>query len=186
MGGEVGYREADAGPSPAAGEGRVFGWLTRLENLVMAIFLLAALGIGTAQVVLRYVFNTGFVWSEGAVVVLTIWGALFGASQAVTRGLHVRVEVFADSLPHPWRRVADFLANLVSAVYVGVLCYCGVLYVRFLAKINAVSIDLEIPEWLVYLIVPVSMGLFLARYLHELWLVWRGGADARPRTVAYD
>lgn len=175
-----------AGPPEGADEGRLYGALTRIENLVMAVFLLAALAVGTAQVVLRYVFNTGFVWSEGAVIVLTIWGALFGASQAITRGLHVRVEVFADSLPGPWRRVAEGIANLVSAIYVGVLCYCGVLYVQFLIRIKAVSIDMEIPEWLVYLIVPVSMGLFLIRYLRELWLVWRGGPDPRPRTVAYD
>ena len=171
--------------SPGPGEGRFFGLLTRIENLVMAVFLLAALAIGTAQIVLRYVFNTGFVWTEGALVVLTIWGALFGASQAVTRGLHVRVEDFADGLPQPWRRVADIVANVICAAYVGVLCWCGVLYVRFLAKINAVSIDLEVPEWLIYLIVPISMALFLVRYVREIRIAWRGG-HPRAETVLWD
>lgn len=182
---QAGYRESDPGRAEPPREGPFFRFLTRIENVVMAAFLLAALAIGAAQIVLRYVFNTGFVWSEGAVVVLTIWGSLFGASQAITRGLHVRIEFIADNLSEPWRRAADVLANVTSAAYVGVLCWCGVLYVQFLNRINAISIDLELSEWLIYLIVPISMALFLIRYLREILMAWKGRAG-RADTVLYD
>src|SRR5690606_41247197 len=114
---QAGYRESDPGRAEPPREGPFFRFLTRIENVVMAAFLLAALAIGTAQIVLRYVFNTGFVWSEGAVVVLTIWGSLFGASQAITRGLHVRNELIADNLPEPGLRAAVVRAHGTPAAY---------------------------------------------------------------------
>ncbi|MDH5534509.1 MAG: hypothetical protein OEZ08_02915, partial [Betaproteobacteria bacterium] len=57
--------------------------LAHIETGVIVLLSSTALGLGVMQVVLRYVFNTGFPWTEALFVNLTIWAMLFGGSRAV-------------------------------------------------------------------------------------------------------
>ena len=56
---------------------------SRVEFFIIAVLSVAALALGTAQVVMRYAFNTGFTWSEAIFVLMTIAAMLFGGSRAV-------------------------------------------------------------------------------------------------------
>ncbi len=150
--------------------------LTTIEEIIMVVFIGVAFACGAMQVVLRYAFNTGFPWSEGILITAAVWAALMAGSRAVREGLHVRVEVFADNL-RPWaRRAAAVTVELVSIVFVGTLAYSGYLYTRFVWMLNAVSQEAYIAEWLIYGVVPVSMGFFALRHLQRLWLLLTGAA----------
>lgn len=152
--------------------------LAAIENVVMGTFMVSAIAVGFMQVVLRYVFNTGFPWTEGILITLTVWAALIGGSRAVRDGLHVRVEVFAESLPSVPRRWVGFAAHLVSFLFCLVLAVCGVLYTRFVWQMGAMSLDAYIPEWAIFAVVPVSMTAFVLRYLQILWRLAAGVEEA--------
>lgn len=150
------------------------------ENVLMVVLIIVALAVGVAQVVLRYVFDIGFPWSEGAFVTFTVWSVLIAGSCAVRNDLHVKVEFFVHFYGIQARRVVDILANAISLVFCLFLAYCGFLYAHFVWELNAVSLEAYIPEWLIYGIVPVSMTSFSLRYLQRLWLLLTGGAAPEP------
>ena len=150
--------------------------LARIEAVGMVVLTLAALAIGIMQVVLRYVFNTGFPWSEGVFVTLTIWAMLLAGSRAVRDGVHVRVDVFVRHLPTGPRRAAELVALVAPLALCCVFFYGGFLYTRFVFDMDIVSPESYLPEWLVYGCVPVCMGAFVLRYL-LLVVAWFGGAS---------
>lgn len=149
------------------------------KNVISATIVtlsVAALFIGTMQVALRYIFNTGVPWSEGIFIMLTVWAILIAGIRAVGFGLHVRVDVGLMLMPPALRRIAETISVIAAIALSGYYAYCGALYVQFVWNIGATSAEAYLPDWVIYLIVPVSMVGFCIRYLQRIahWL--RGGA----------
>jgi C4-dicarboxylate transporter, DctQ subunit len=149
--------------------------LTRFENVIMCGAFVGAFSVGTMQVILRYVFNTGFIWTEFALVTLTIIAALAGGSRAIPAGIHIRISLFTDKLPRRLRLVVDLISLTITIVYSVLIGYFGYLYVEFLQRTGAVSIQSGVPLWIVYGIVPLMMVLFVLRYLQRLVQLLRHG-----------
>lgn len=142
--------------------------VTRLESVLMILLTGAALAAGAVQIFLRYVLNTGFPWSEGAIIVLTIWAAMIGSSRALRDGIHIRLDVLEGILPRSVRVVFEVASLLICALYGVFVCYAGVLYVQFLASAGVLSIEVQVPEWIINLIVPIAMALFTYRSLDRI------------------
>lgn len=151
--------------------------LTRIENAVMAVLLFAGLVVGVAAVILRYVFNTGVVWSEGILITVTVWGVLIGASQAIAQGIHARVDVIIDLFPRALRRAVQIVTAIAIVAYCLFIGDAGVRYVAFVRQIGSVSVDTGVPDWITYGIVPVAMAIFSVRYLLEIRRLVLGEAD---------
>ena len=147
----------------------MFRVLNVLEDVIMFFCIVAAFFCGLMQVILRYVFNTGFHWTEGILIVFAIWACMMAGSRAVRDGHHVRVEIVADALPPRWKRAATIVAELVAIAFTCVLCYAGFLYTRFVWSLDAVSAEARIPEWAIYGVVPFSMACFALRHGQRLW-----------------
>lgn len=148
--------------------------LCRIENCIMLTCVVAALGVGFAQVFMRYVFNAGFAWSEGILITLVVWAAMIGGGRAVRDRLHVRVDVFVHASPARAQRPLELLANLIALSYCALMAWFGWLYTQFVWQLGNVSFEAYIPEWMIYGVVPVSLGLFVIRYLQRIWLIATG------------
>ncbi|MBX6426517.1 MAG: TRAP transporter small permease [Variibacter sp.] len=154
--------------------GRIDRWLSAVEFVATGGLIVLALAIGTVQVVLRYVFNMGYPWSEEAFMLCTITAMLFAGSRAVREDKHVRVELLPLLVSPPMRRVLRIAAHFVTLALCAYFAYAGLLYVAFAYSIDTVSPASGIPDWVVYSLVPLSMGLFVVRYVMRLVLALRG------------
>jgi C4-dicarboxylate transporter DctQ subunit len=148
--------------------------LTHLENAIMFVALMSALAIGIIQVFCRYVLNTGIVWSELAVVTLTVLAAFVGGARAASRGVHVRITLVAQYLAPSRRRYMEVFAVFISIAYCMIMAYASWLYVVFLYKIGVVSSEANIPMWVIYIMAPLSMALFIIRFIQNIPDAWSG------------
>jgi len=130
----------------------------------MVFFFSVALVAGVMQVVMRYVFNMGFVWTEVAFVRATLFAAFFGASRAVRDGLHVRVDLFIDWLAPGARRAVELANIAINLAFLAVLLWAAYLYVDFLQMVGTRNIDTGLPEWIFLLIVPIFLAGMIIRY----------------------
>jgi TRAP-type C4-dicarboxylate transport system permease small subunit len=133
--------------------------------------------LGTTQVVLRYLFNTGFPTSEALFVLATAAGMMFAGSRAVREDRHVRFELLPLLLPARPNAFLRVIADVVSLALCGYFAWCGWLYVQFVADMDTVSPESGLPDWIVYALVPVAMGMFALRYLLCIVRALRGEAD---------
>lgn len=144
---------------------RLDKYLAKLETIIIASFAMIALALGVMQVVLRYVFNTGFHWTESLFITLTIWAMLMAGSRAVRDGIHVRVTIFEAVLPALAIRACNLAGMLASLALCSVFFYGGFLYIRFVDQMDIASMETNIPEAVIYAIVPIAMGAFALRYV---------------------
>ena len=141
--------------------------LDSFENVVMLACFVAALGLGFYQVVLRYVFSSGYQWMEGWIVLLTVWAALFGGSRAIRDRIHARVGVLADALPRRPRQIVNLIVIALSIAFCATMFTFGLEYVQFMYGTGARSLRVQIPAWQVFAIVPVFLGVYTLRYVIE-------------------
>jgi C4-dicarboxylate transporter, DctQ subunit len=140
-------------------------WLAAVEYAVITVATLVALALGTMQVVLRYGFNTGFPWSEEAFTLSTIIAMLFAGSRAVREDRHVRVELVFLLVSSKAGRVLRLTAHAATLLLCAYYAYGGLLYVQFTYEIDSVSPDSGTPDWIVFSLVPLTMSLFVLRYI---------------------
>lgn len=149
-----------------------------VENTMMVSLTLFGVGLGLIQIIMRYAFGSGFHWLETALVTALVWGMLFGASRAVREGFHPRVDLLPGLVS---ARVRRWL-NLIALCSSGLLClyflYEGVFFASFLHRMDVTNQETGLPQFVLFLIIPVAMVLFVLRYLLLLFGL-RGELDAR-------
>ena len=80
------------------------GVIDRLEEWLLAALLAFMTVLTFAQVVMRYVFNTGWVWSLEATTYSFGALVLIGMSYGVRTRAHIAADLFTRKLPQPLRR----------------------------------------------------------------------------------
>ncbi len=89
----------------------------RFEETAIAVLLGLMTLVTFVNVVLRYVFNTGFLWSVELTGFLFAWLVIFGVSHGVRVGAHLGVDALLVALPRGLRRLLGFTAAAVCLAY---------------------------------------------------------------------
>lgn len=85
---------------------RLIEWLMAIALAVMVIFI-------GANVVLRYVFNTGLPAAEEVARLMFVWMIFLGAILALARGAHLGMEIVQAHLPSPLRRTCAIISHVL-------------------------------------------------------------------------
>lgn len=143
--------------------------LVRLILIFTAILVAAIVIVTFGQVILRYFFNAPQTWAEEVGRYLFVWITLIGASVAVARDNHIRLDSLVNMLPEMARSPLDVFRRLIELVSFGLLFYSGI--VVTMRNLTGSFYTLPgVPRWLFYVSVPLSAGLMLA---FGLWNLWR-------------
>lgn len=154
--------------------------LARVEDIIIVTFCYIAFVLGIMQVLLRYVFNTGFHWNEAVFVAVTVSAILIGGSRAIRDGLHARVEIIATLVSKKSLYLCNLIAMVSALLLSGLYLVCGVIYTHFVYELDIRDVDSGIPDAITYSIVPISMVLFVARYVLKIY-EWRKDPGAYSR-----
>jgi C4-dicarboxylate transporter DctQ subunit len=159
--------------------------LRTAENVLAAIGLsgLAATGVLiVVDVALRYLVGAPLSWSVGFVGDYALIGLFFlGLSYTVREGAHVRIDLVYTRLGPAGRRALDLLGPLLTAVFLALVGYGGLLLTLESARFGdaplAGASELSWPVWTSTVMVPLGAGLAVLRALHILVTVARHGTD---------
>ena len=91
-----------------------------------AVGLIVMTAIIAMQVFARYVLNASPAWAEQAALLLMIWYVFIAAAAGVREGFHIRIAIFADSLPARPRHVVIVISQIVVIVFGAAMAYYGV------------------------------------------------------------
>lgn len=147
---------------------RIWG---RLEDWVIGLFSIVALGLVCFEVLARY-FVPAILpdWGAELIVYLMVAAILIAGSPLVLNRRHIRADLFVRQLPLGARAAIEFLNLLVGLAYCGLIAKLGWDVVAF-ARLLDVRSDssLQFPQWIFYIVLPLAFGLMAARYLIRLF-----------------
>lgn len=115
------------------------------------------------QVVLRYVFGTGLVWSLEAVSYLFAWLVLLGMSYGARTQAHIAVDLVTSRLPPRVARGVALVALASALTYCVLMTYGSVVFIDRLMALGTDAHDIPLPRWLLTSVMPLGFVLLAVR-----------------------
>lgn len=157
--------------------------LRRLEELWLASAVLAIAALNLINVGSRALLGISLASVEELSRFSMIGITFVGLGHAAGRGRHIRMTALYDALAEPLRRRALLLSLGVTSALCFYLCALSLRYVFGTVRVlGAVSPVLEVPKWLVYLVVPLGFLLSGLQYALACVRTW----ITRERYIAFD
>jgi TRAP-type C4-dicarboxylate transport system permease small subunit len=142
-------------------------WIDRLhraEDGLLALLLGVMIVLAGTQILLRNLFDSGFVWIDPLLRVLVLWLGLLGATVATRHNKHIRIDLLSRYFKRNTHRLIQAVVGQGSAwTCLLVACY-GMDWIR-LDYTAAVTSFAGIPAWSVEVIVPLAFALIGLRFL---------------------
>lgn len=153
---------------------RIQNIVNRLEEVLMATFLAVMTILTSLQVLLRYGFNTGLIWSLEATTYCFAWLVLIGMSYCVRTRAHIALDLLVKRFTDPVRRLIGLLAIMVCLSYSLLMFYGSNVLVQRLYTLGNEARDLPFSRWILSIILPIGFGLLTLRFLQLGLSIWRG------------
>lgn len=150
---------------------RLLKWLDdKFEETFLIVIIAASVVIIFTQVVMRYVFNNSLSWSEELARYLFLYQIWVGASFAVKKSAHLRIEIIPSKLKGRSAIVFDSIALLIWLGFSIFLATKAATLTHFIFDRGQVSPAMRMPIGLAYLSVPFGVGLMCIRLVQQLYL----------------
>ena len=176
---------------------------TSFFDTIEESFIAITLGLMTlitfANVVLRYVFQSGILWGLEATVFLFAWLVLIGASYGVKKSFHLGIDVLLNMLPPRARKLCTLLACAACLLFAALLLKGALDYwLPFIGKrafletndipmpfflswlkdtLNDGEAYEKLPRFIPYFALPLGMGLLLLRFIQTTWRILTNQQD---------
>ena len=143
--------------------GRATSWIALVIVVLMAV-----------NVILRYLFSVGSVWSQELEWHLLVPLTLFGMSYAMRHDDHVRVDIVYGKFSDRTKRIVDLISALLTAVIAVLAIWFSLHYVQQSYVIDEGSPDPGgIPHrYLIKSLIPIGFALLLAQSVASAIGAW--------------
>lgn len=153
--------------------------MERAAALVAVGFMLAIMLVVTADVVMRYLFNSPFAWAYDLIALYLMAGVFyFVLSDAYRENAHVSIDILHARMGPRARRTADLVTALVSVVLFALIAWIGAerAWENF-ANDEVLAGEIAWPVWLSAVIVPIGSTLLVLRLALQFVRKLFGRAD---------
>lgn len=148
---------------------RFFGITGGVEIAVLALMLLTLVALGSAQILLRNVFHSGWLWADPLMRHIVLWLGALGAALASARMRHISVDALSRLLPAaalPLRRLIVYGVTAAAAYALTVAAARLVVDERGFGEIAFLGVR----TWVLQLILPAAFAMITYRTLLAIFL----------------
>lgn len=155
------------------------GWWDRFEsgvilNLAGMLFVASTL-VMLSEGLNRSLRDVSFFWAEESVRYLMIWAFFMTLGVAGRRGHHIRTEMLVDAMPRGVRRAMHLASVVAGLAFSAVLFHSSLPQLARYYTMGMISeSNLDIPQWIVFLAMPLGAALLFGYYGRCLAVFLRG------------
>lgn len=120
--------------------------------------------LAVGQIVLREVFNTGFVWADELIKLMVLWLAMVGSIAACRENRHIRIDALSHVLPRLAVEVIRVLVDLFAAFICGLLAWQAWQYLQVEIEYQD-TVLVNVPAWIAHIVMPAAFLLISFRFL---------------------
>jgi len=135
--------------------GKVIGFI---NQSIAAFGISAGVALAFYNVAARYLFDTSLTWASELTIFLFLWSTFFGAAYCFKEDAHISISVLLEKVPAGIAKALMLLSHTVSFVFLAAVSYYGYRYLELVIELEEMSIDLEIPMWIPYMVIPIAFA----------------------------
>ena len=120
------------------------------------------------NVVARYGFNYSITWASELTVYLFLWSMFFAAAYCFKLGEHISINLVVERVNKKFAKLIILFSYLVTLVFLCAVSYYGYEYLLLVIELEEMSVDLEVPMWIPYLVIPISFAMSAYRVIEHI------------------
>jgi len=136
-----------------------------MEETILVFGIIVMIMLIFFQVASRFLLNYSLAWSEELARYIFVWQVWLAVPYAVTKGRHIRLELFPDVLGTKGKFVLDMIFFIASAGFFAFLSWHSVFVTQGVFMMDQVTPVMQIPKWICYLSVPIGSFLAVFRFI---------------------
>jgi C4-dicarboxylate transporter DctQ subunit len=142
------------------------------------MLLIIALGV-----LMRYVFDNPIIWADQIATYGLVYMTFIGAPYVLALRRHVAVDILESAISPARQKRLRVFVDVVGAIYsLGFLLLAAKEFVRVAMGGAQFQDAITLPQWTVYVVIPVGAALlmlqFIANLLHDLRVLRTDDATA--------
>ena len=138
-------------------------WLLKAETLLLALVLLSLIVIAVAQILLRNLFDGGFLWADAYTRISVLWLALLGAMIGSRQQNHLAIDALVRFLPPRWKGLISRMTN----AFTGLICFVAAWFAADFVRQESDYADIAfgaVPNWWCEAVIPLAFAVIALRY----------------------
>ena len=84
---------------------------------------------------------------------------------------HISIDLLVEFVDRKVAKGMMLFSRIITFVYLSVVAYYGYEYILLVIDMGETSVDLEIPMWIPYLVIPVALGLAAYRVAEHFFVL---------------
>lgn len=158
---------------------KVISWLDiNFEPIIMTIMFYAITFLITLQVILRFVFKTGFSWGEEVSRFMFVWLMYFSISYATKCQRHIKVSYLVQQFNEKIQKSILILGDILFLVFTVFATTSSIKIIQSVAKFNDRAVTVNVSLNVVYCAGLVGFILIGIRVIQGI--VWKIRNFSKP------
>ena len=96
---------------------KILDVVTQIERYVCCVLLVAIMAVCFGSVVMRYVFNKPWSWSEEVIIVFLVWFGFLAMSVETYNDSNIAITGLYSHFPKPIQKACDVLRHVLLSVF---------------------------------------------------------------------
>ncbi len=151
--------------------------LNRLEEAVICILLVSTTLLVFLDVVMRFGFSAGFLWSQELTLHMSGWFVLIGASYGLKQGSHIGMDAFVNLFSTGGRKLLSSIGCALCLIYCGLILYGSWIYLKKMHMIGIELEDIAVPAWIAHSILLTGFAFLTIRIFILFYNIVFGDAE---------
>ena len=127
----------------------VIKWVIIIASVLMVVCM-------AYQVITRYLFHRGNVWSEELTRLLCIWTVLLGSAVAIREKGHLQIDALTNLFHGKKKNVIDAVIDIVVLIFIVIMIKYSIELCRSVG--SATSAGLKVSKVYIYMVMPIGFG----------------------------
>lgn len=141
-------------------------WYDNLENIMACLTLVAGVAMIFIGVIARYIFKHPLTFIDELSTIVIVWGVIIGYSIALRNDDHIKMDALYCMIKSVYVKSAMVLFSYACGfLYSNFIIWYGWRAVMMQYKLHRVTMMLEFPVWITYLVIPFIGAVMDIRYL---------------------
>lgn len=151
------------------------------EKILVVVLIGLASYLTFQEVVMRYIFNTGWSGSYELTIMALIWCTFIGVSLGIKENIHIGVDLLVNKFSPTVQRIILYVTIVLCLIFGLILAVKGFQFSHFISRSHLLSRDLRIPMQIGYLAIPVGGTLICLRFIERVVYILQGKSFAADR-----
>lgn len=143
--------------------------LEKAEEWISGILFVIGVAISIYGVFMRYILNAPTSWVNEIFEMVMVWSIFIGFAIALRHNHHIAVDLLYDKLPYRIKKILCMIGNLLGALYSIYLAFTGFQMTALSKQQDLVTIDVGMPVWITYAVMPVGMALLSLYFIVKMY-----------------